>query len=90
MNENHYMVANFVEEIFGIVLPQLGVIEVNRFNVGRGPAPFHQWERDYKENSIHDIRGHIERGVLPNDFANLYSVISLAKLSDKILAQLKE
>jgi hypothetical protein len=65
MNGHHYMLVDFIEEVFILFFPQLGVIEVNRFNDGRGPAPVHQWERGYKENNIHDIHKHIERGGLP-------------------------
>ena len=65
MNGHHYMMADFVKEIFGLVFPQLGMIEVNGFNVGRGPALVHQWKRGYEENSIHDICKHIERGGFP-------------------------
>jgi hypothetical protein len=62
---HHYMVADFIEEIFGLVLPQLGMVEVNRFCTGQGPAPIHQWERGYEANNIHDICRHIERGGIP-------------------------
>jgi hypothetical protein len=82
--------VDFLEEISGFVFPQLGVIEMDRFGASRGPAPAHQRERSHKENNIHEVCKHIERGKFPFEFSNWYSVISLARLSDNILAQLKE
>jgi hypothetical protein len=45
----------FIKEIFGFILPQLGVIEMDGLDVGRGPTPAHQRERSHKTNLIHDV-----------------------------------
>ena len=66
MKRHHYIMENFIEEISSFVFPQLGMIEMDRFNDGRCPALAHQRERSHKTKS----------GV----------VISLARLSDNILA----
>jgi hypothetical protein len=46
---------DFIEEISGSILPQVGVIEMDRIDVGQGPDPTHQRERSHKENIIHDV-----------------------------------
>jgi hypothetical protein len=48
MNRHHYVMKDFIEEIFGFVFPQLGVIEMDRFNTGWSPALAHQRERSHK------------------------------------------
>jgi hypothetical protein len=55
MDGNYYIMEDFVEEISSLVFPQLGVIEVDRFSVGLGPALVHQWKMGHKENNVHYI-----------------------------------
>ena len=40
---------DFIEEISGFVVPQLGVLEMDRLGVGGVPTPAHQRERSDKQ-----------------------------------------
>ena len=59
MNWNHYIMAYFIEEMYGFVLPQLGVIEMDRLGIGQVPTPSHQRERSDNKNGIHDVCRHV-------------------------------
>jgi hypothetical protein len=65
MNWHHYIMTDFIEEISGFVLLEFGVIEMDRLNVGRGPALVHQRERGHRKNVVHDVCRHIEWGNFP-------------------------
>jgi len=41
MNQHHYIMIDLIEEISGFVLPQLGVIEMDRCSVGWGTTLAH-------------------------------------------------
>jgi hypothetical protein len=82
-------VVDFVEEIFGLFLPQLGMVKVDGLCIGRGQLQFINGKEVMKQIASMTY-AYIWKGVgYPFDFVILYSIISLAKLSDKILAQLK-
>ena len=57
--------TDFIEEISGFVVPQLGVIEMDRLGIGRVPTLAHQRERSDKQKGIHDICRHVERSKFP-------------------------
>ena len=51
--------TDFIEEIFGFVIPQLGVIEMDRLGASRVPYLAHQREMSDKQKGIHDVCRHV-------------------------------
>ena len=89
MDGKHNPVENLEEMWFKIGFPHIFVVDVNRKWILNSPLPSHKREFRTKGNKIHNISTHKKWRVNPRIKTPflLYSIISLAKLSDMICVE---